>query len=375
MRATVRLTLRRGALFRGLAAPDDPAVPRPAPLSAPARPPLNRLAVAALVSGLLLGLPLLGVVLGALALSRIEKRGERGRGMATTGLVLSSLSTLVIAVTLALGTYRIPEGLGEEAAEAAHYDDDYFSLRKGDCIETADDRPAYEFLEFSLVPCAGEHTAEVYGVFEIADGYAFPGDDAIGEQADSRCWDLSNAYAMDSWALPTELSMTYYTPDRDTWADGDRQVTCLFYRDPAGPLEGSVRRDETVLDEHQVAYLKAANVINDVRFSLEPEAEYVKDDFAGYRDWAHEVALALDEQARILRGHEWPAGAERHIAALQREIEAARPHWAKAADAGDVGTFYDHYEAALHRPGHEQAIKVREALNLNTSDDMPESVV
>ncbi|MFB7287835.1 DUF4190 domain-containing protein [Actinacidiphila glaucinigra] len=354
---------------------DSPNPPSFAPPSAPARPPLNRLAVAALVSGLLLGLPLLGVVLGAMALTRIDKRGERGKGMATTGLVLSSLSTLVCAVTLALSAYQLPKGLGEEAAGAAPYSDDYFSLRKGDCIDTGNDELAYAFLEFSFVSCEGRHTAEVYAVFEIADRYDFPGDDAVSEKADSRCWDLSNTYAMDSWALPAGVEVTYYAPSKESWADGDRQVTCLFYRDPAGPLKGSVRRDETMLDEHQVAYLKAANVINDARFGLKPEADYVKDDFTGYRQWAHDVAVALDEQARILRGHQWPAGAQPHVAALQTEIDAARPHWANAADAKDVGTFYDHYEAALHRPGHEQAIKAREALKLTTSDDMPESVV
>ncbi|MEU4093220.1 DUF4190 domain-containing protein [Streptomyces sp. NPDC026673] len=345
--------------------PTSPALP-----NVPSRPPLNRYAVAALVS---CALPLVGIALGATALSRIERTGERGKGMATTGLLLSSLGTLVCAVALAIGAYGFPKGLGEGAGGSAPYGYDAASLRKGDCIDTPDDVLTEEFPDTAIVSCVGQHTAEVFGVFQITEHEGYPGDDSLSEMADSRCWALGNSYAMDSWALPVEVVISSYTPSREGWEAGDRQVTCLFVRHTDAPLKGSLRRDETMLDDHQVAYLKAANTINDVRAFAKPEAEYVKDDLKGYKEWAHSVSVALDEQARLLRGHEWPATAKRHVAALQREIDAARPHWARAADARDVETYYDHYEAALHRPGHDEAIEVRTALGLTTSDTMPES--
>ncbi|MFF3945988.1 DUF4190 domain-containing protein [Streptomyces sp. NPDC001902] len=348
--------------------------PTPAPPPEPSRPPVSKLAVAAMVSGLLFGVPVVGVVLGAMALGRIERTGERGKGMATTGVVLSSLSTLACAVVLAFGLAGFTQGLGDDVREEVPADNAFALLRKGECIDTPGDDLETDVPDMAVVPCGGKHTAEVFGAFELTEDGAYPGDDSIDETVDSRCTDLDSAYSMDYWAVEAEVEMYFYGPSRESWELGDRRVTCVYGRAGNTPLEGSLRYDETTLDEHQVAYLKAANVANDAQYFGKPEASYVKDDFKGYKEWAHGIAVALDEQARMLRAHEWPAGAERHVAALQREIDAARPHWAKAADAKDTATYYDHYEAALLRPGHDQAIKVREALGLAT-DKTPEYFV
>ncbi|MFD3455935.1 DUF4190 domain-containing protein [Streptomyces sp. NPDC058691] len=348
--------------------------PTPASPPEPSRPAVSKLAVAALVSGLLCGVPVVGVVLGAMALGRIEKTGQRGKSMAKTGLLLSALSTLACGVVLAFGLAGFTKGLGADIREGALNDNAFALLREGECIDTPGDELGSEFPALAIVPCAGKHTAEVFGVFQFAGDGGYPGEESIDKTVDSRCTDLDSAYSMDDWAASAEVVMTFYSPSRERWEIGDRRVTCLYSRTGNTPLEGSLRQDETTLDEHQVVYLKAADIANDARYFDKPEAEYVKDDFKGYKEWAHDVAVALDEQSRILRGHEWPAAAEPHVAALRREIDAARPHWAMAAGAKDTGAYYDHYEAALHRPGHDQAIKARAALGLATNE-MPESFV
>ncbi|MEU1538752.1 DUF4190 domain-containing protein, partial [Actinacidiphila glaucinigra] len=80
--------------------------PYPGLPPAPPRPALDGFAVAALVAGLLCGLPVVGVVLGAVALSRIKRTGDRGKGLAVTGLVLSALGTLYLAVMAAGGAFQ-----------------------------------------------------------------------------------------------------------------------------------------------------------------------------------------------------------------------------------------------------------------------------
>ncbi|MFF3252840.1 DUF4190 domain-containing protein [Actinacidiphila glaucinigra] len=338
--------------------------PYPAPPPAPPRPALDGFAVAALVAGLLCGLPVVGVVLGAVALSRIKRTGDRGKGLAVTGLVLSALGTLYLAVMAAGGAFQSGEG-AEDGSFAGSRGGGSFALHKGDCVDTPHDDLVDRIARTAVAPCARTHTAEVFGVFELPGG-GYPGEDSISEAAESRCWRLTSAYAMDTWAFPKDVEVYYLAPSSESWVWGDRQVSCLFGRDE-GPLKGSLRQDETTLDEHQVAYLKAVNTFDDAKAEA-PEAEYVEDDLAAYKQWAENVTAALDEEARILRAHEWPADVRQHVAAIDAEIAAARPLWAKAAKAKDADTYYDHYEAAEDLSGDvDAAVKARAALGLATS--------
>lgn len=63
------------------------------------RPPMNPLAVVSLVTALL-GMAILPVILGHLAIARVEKTGERGRSVAVIGVVLGYLQLAVWALIL-----------------------------------------------------------------------------------------------------------------------------------------------------------------------------------------------------------------------------------------------------------------------------------
>ena len=71
------------------AAPPYGGVPYPVwgqgytPFARPA--PVNGVAIASLVLGLLCFLPAVGLILGIIALVQIKKRGERGKGLAIAG--------------------------------------------------------------------------------------------------------------------------------------------------------------------------------------------------------------------------------------------------------------------------------------------------
>lgn len=71
----------------------------------PVKPPMNALAVVALITGLL-GMTVLPVILGHLAIVRIDKTGERGRSAAIIGLVLGYLQVAawVVAFWISLFT-------------------------------------------------------------------------------------------------------------------------------------------------------------------------------------------------------------------------------------------------------------------------------
>ncbi|MFF3483592.1 DUF4190 domain-containing protein [Streptomyces sp. NPDC002701] len=331
------------------------------PYNAP--PPVNGLAISALVFGLLCCLPLVGLVLGFVALGQIRRKGERGRGMAVAGMVLSGIGTATLALVLATGgASAFWEGVEEGAREASE-GSAAFSVDAGECFDTQGGSLEGMAYDVDMVPCEGEHDAEVFANFTMADG-GYPGDDAITDAAADRCYTLQYSYAMDSWAVPDDVDIYYFTPTRDSWSLGDREISCLFGNvDGKGGLTGSLRQDATTLDADQVAYLEAAQVLNEAMDSA-PGEPYVEDDLPGHKKWATRVSDALGEQVGMLRGHEWPAGAERPVATLVEDLESAKDEWAEAAKTSDVDTFYEHYGRALDLTDAKKSVTARKALGL-----------
>jgi hypothetical protein len=324
--------------------------------------PVNGLAIAALVLGVLCFLPGVGLVLGLVALRQIRRRGERGKGLAVGGAVLSGVGLVLWALLFATGgASDLWQGFKDGARDGAS-----ISLAEGECFDAPGGRLSGETYGVDKVPCAGEHDGEVFASFELTgDGY--PGDDTVTDTADARCWSLKDSYAMDGWAVPGDVDVYYLTPTGDSWALGDREVTCVFgSTTEGGDLTGSLRNDETVLDADQVAYLKAAHVLN-AALDTVPEEEYVEDDLPGHKAWAGRVSAALGEQARMLRAHDWPAGARKPVTALAARLDKARAEWAKAAKAGDADAFYEHYDTALGLIEPRQAVTARKALGLAAS--------
>ncbi|GAA2551821.1 hypothetical protein GCM10010398_44090 [Streptomyces fimbriatus] len=186
------------------------------------RPPaaVNGVAVAALVFGVLRFLPAVGLVLGLIALRQIRRRGERGRGMAIAGSVLSSLGLALWAVSLATGfAADVWEGVKEGARGNG-----VLALREGDCFDAPGGLEGVA-LDADRVPCAGEHDGEVFALVTLPDG-AYPGDARLTDTADGRCYALRAAYAMDGWALPDDVD-TYYEHYDKGWEliDPHRSVT------------------------------------------------------------------------------------------------------------------------------------------------------
>ncbi|WP_077800253.1 DUF4190 domain-containing protein [Streptomyces sp. JHA26] len=341
-----------------------PYPPQQGPYGAyPRQAPVNGVAIAALVLGLLCFLPAVGLVLGLVALRQIRRKGERGKGLAVAGSVLSSVGLALWVVSLSTGAAA---DFWQGFRDAARGEGTAYALSEGECFTTPGGSLQGVAYDVDVVPCAQEHDGEVFAAFDLPGG-PYPGDDEITRSADVRCYALQDAYAMDRWALPTDVDVYYLTPTRQSWRTGDREVTCLFGNtDERGTLTGSLRNDARTLDPHQHAYLTAEGVLNRAMDEV-PEAEAVEDDFPAYGVWAGQVSEALVQETGMLRGHSWPAGAERQVADLLEDLEAAREEWSLAAAATDVDTYYEHYDKGFDLVEADTTVTAREALGLSTT--------
>ncbi|MBD0745264.1 DUF4190 domain-containing protein [Streptomyces sp. CBMA152] len=348
--------------------PQQPWYPYPQPFPEPAR--TSGLAVASLVTGIVCCVPPLGAVLGGVALGHIRKKGLRGKGMAVTGVVLSSVSTVlavVFVVSGAAGSFW--DGFKSGVHDAQHTRST-MNLRRGDCFNVPGGELEREVVNVTVVPCDKPHDGEVSGSFKLS-GSAFPGDKAITALADRRCWPVEQEYAMDSWALPAEAESYYYTPSQRSWRLGDHSVTCAFATS-SGKLHGSVRNDALRLDADQMTYLRSSNAY-DRAFASAPDKDRVEEDLDGFRKWAGKLSDVLTQESARLRGRTWPASADAQVQARIKEFELAQKEWAKAATATDADAFYLHSGAADHALRQATEIAARRALHLATTPPATDS--
>lgn len=195
----------------------DPYQP-PQPSSRPAG--TNGFAIASLIFGILGGL-LFSITFGIVALVQVRRSGQRGKGLAVAGLVLSGAWIVLLAVLLAvvLATSPDRDSSGQLTSGGSIQVED---LEVGDCVNGV--RENKEFRRLPAVPCAEPHEAEVFAVFQIS-GSSWPGQAAVQEQAEG-CVDRLEGYA--PAAVDDEkLEVFYLHPTEQSWRQGDREVTCL----------------------------------------------------------------------------------------------------------------------------------------------------
>ncbi|WP_433545869.1 DUF4190 domain-containing protein [Streptomyces sp. CA-294286] len=202
----------------------------------PAPPAANGLAVASLVTGIVCCVPPLGLILGLVALAQIKKRGDSGKGLAVAGMVLSSLSVVLVLVGLLTGGLN---SLGEELRKGASSSNKSVEdLRTGQCFNTPDGSLEGTTYDVEVVGCDKPHDAEVFGTFDLADAKAYPGDEKISRVADQRCAIAEKSY---TGGRTVDVDSYYLMPDPRGWRLGDRGVTCVFGDESGDRLTGSLR--------------------------------------------------------------------------------------------------------------------------------------
>ncbi|MFJ2767698.1 DUF4190 domain-containing protein [Streptomyces sp. NPDC087300] len=217
----------------------------PGPYSPYSRPPVNGFAIASLVLGILCCIPGVGLILGLVGLSQIKKKGERGKGLAIAGSILSALGAVLLVLAVTTGTARdFVDGFREAARESRSAT---FPVGKGGCFNVPDSdlgSTTYEY-EIDEVPCARPHDAEVFASFRVNND-SFPGDAAVQRLAERRCTAYATSYSKGSSADLSSAEVVFFVPDRATWRSGNRHITCLYAAvDESRSLEGSLRGDGT----------------------------------------------------------------------------------------------------------------------------------
>jgi hypothetical protein len=323
---------------------------------------VNGLAVTSLVVGIVCCLPPLGLVLGAVALGQISRKGGRGKGMAIAGIVLSAISTLLVLLMVVTGAAGDAWNGFRDGVESASRSKSTQDLRKGDCFNVPGGDLEREVVNVDIVPCYQRHDAEVTGIYRLEKSDPAPGGPAGEAFAQNRCVDLNDAYVPDSWAFPADAETYYFIPTEESWALGDREVTCTLTGDG---LTRSLRVGPDSHDPYQLSYINAEHAVESAAYE-EPDADFA-DDPSPYRSWAREMSTVLAEQAVALRNGSWPEGASPSLAARAEQFEASGKEWAVAAKAADEDAFWTHVTAAEEALTTQARIAARDALGLSTT--------
>jgi hypothetical protein len=115
-----------------------------------------------------------------------------------------------------------------------------FNLEVGDCFDDGDLEvgSVSEVGDVPLVDCSQPHDNEVFAMGNI-EGNAFPGDEVVAGRADEICLAEFEGFVGLDYAT-SALDFGWLVPTADSWAGGDRVVTCFVYRVDLGKVTGTL---------------------------------------------------------------------------------------------------------------------------------------
>jgi hypothetical protein len=174
------------------------------------------------------------LVTGALALSRLRRSNERGKGLAVGGMIFAvawiALVALVYVNVIAQPPLRDAKGVVIRKGDVA-----VTQLQAGDCIENW--TPTTEVGKVTVVPCATVHNAEVFHTFEVT-GDEFPGDGPIRDQSSTQCLDKLKTTIKEADRKKIEIAV--FKPIATSWKRGEHNVACVAVQSD-GTINRSIR--------------------------------------------------------------------------------------------------------------------------------------
>jgi hypothetical protein len=213
-------------------------------------------AIASLLLGVF-GITVIGAILsinfGIMALRRVRRTGQPGRGLAIAGLVFSTIWLLIVTFFVlgagkgpsqpsASGGPSSPSGArnspsgGDSSSPTAKPSSsaspgslsaNVFALHPGQCFQNP---PASQtelgFTYVTVVPCTKPHNAQAFAQVAVK-GTSWPGTDAVKRQADSDCHAQIKENVQTS-KIKSSMSLRYLYPLESSWASGHRTITCLI---------------------------------------------------------------------------------------------------------------------------------------------------
>jgi hypothetical protein len=218
----------------------QPPAGRPGlPYSTAAQPPASGKtsgwAISSFILGLL-GVFVLGAIFGVVALRRIKRLGQRGRGLAIAGVALSAVWLVVIVV--AIGVSNLGNATRSPATGAITHGGSLsvFSLAVGDCFNNPPG--ATSLTSVTAIPCSQAHNAQIYAKFNLSGSMvSYPGDTALTRDATNGC--NARISILDKSKITNSMTIRFLFPQAESWIAGQRTVTCMV-ANPAENLTSSV---------------------------------------------------------------------------------------------------------------------------------------
>ena len=209
--------------------------PAPPSYAPPTSPGIDSLAITAMVLGIV-AVPLfiffvpavLAIVLGLLGRRNVKREPAKGgKGMATAGVVLGTLSLLgaiVFIVGLALSDDGSDDGVS------------YALLQAGNCY----DMDFYDERDVDLRLCSDEHYREAFAVLDhpAPPGTEYPGREGLRRYAQRECAARFPGYVGRAYE-DSRLRIVVVFPPRDEWEEENlRHIVCAA----AGPNDEDLTR-------------------------------------------------------------------------------------------------------------------------------------
>jgi hypothetical protein len=201
------------------------------------------LAIAAFVTACIPWIGILAAVpLGIVALVKIGKSRQRGKGLAITGMVISVLIWVAtIGIGIAVYNNTASRDSNGHITEAGRIN--FADIRTGDCVQIdgINSGKSVGLLDVQGVPCSSRHDAESVG--DVVFGQSvYPGYSTLTEQARVQCTQLASQYV--DPAQVAGLQPYLFAPSESLWNsdDGTHRVVCLVTKSDYSSLTGSVAR-------------------------------------------------------------------------------------------------------------------------------------
>lgn len=196
----------------------------------PGTRPFSASAIISLIFGIIGGIPI-AIGFGIAALVRIPRRGQRGKGLAIAGLVLSGVWVIGAGVALAgagASNNNSPSaGASSPPSGGTHTKGNIsvFSLANGDCFNNPPGTTSVE--NVTAIPCTSPHSAQVFAEFNLTGSdFSYPGQSKVESDAQSGC--NARLSTLDKSKLNNNMTIHFLFPQESAWIDGQRTVNCLI---------------------------------------------------------------------------------------------------------------------------------------------------
>lgn len=331
----------------------------------------NGLAIAALVLGIcgfLLATPIIGLIFGIVSLSAVKKSGQKGKGLAISGIVLSSAWIAIFATFITIGVVTRPDPVRRDAngtvvgpgtvSVFALHPKDCFTLPHGVIGSTGTKTSTLK-----VVPCSTAHDSESIGSFTVAES-SLPAADDLHTESTKQCVQRLNASIPDPASLPTGSRMEYLYPDQRAWDNGQRHVMC-FVQFPAATMTQSVCRDPSSYTTDQMLFLDAYDPVSEAVGALSETPKSA--DISVLQQRAADIVHAVQDEEAGLKAQRWPAEVQPAVDALIANHDAAARIWSQVEGSSDSATFFDGARRAYAAFSVTDLVAVRDALGLTTT--------